>query len=216
MLSHARVLLSTARPTSPASDRTKGGGSVGCTENTEVRCRERKIRIDEDTALIQIESKSPKEFAKKFRDATGEPREKRLLPITNSKAYRQRDLTSLHTDTEKRSGRAAPEILEEQVTRRVKRRMGIDFTERGLGGFGSVVGLLCVVWPSFLKRRVSSIFPAGTCPWLSAPGNRLRFCSLISTMFALRFKIRTRNTSLGAFQTGSCCEAHRSRVYSKY
>ena len=28
------VLLSTARPTSPASDQTKGGGSVGCTENT--------------------------------------------------------------------------------------------------------------------------------------------------------------------------------------
>ena len=31
------------------------GGSVGCTENTKVRCRERKIRSDEDTALIQID-----------------------------------------------------------------------------------------------------------------------------------------------------------------
>ena len=59
----------TARPTSPESDQTKGGGrSGGCTENTEVRCRERKIRPDEDKALIQIESKSPKEIAKKFRD----------------------------------------------------------------------------------------------------------------------------------------------------
>ena len=33
------------------------GGSVGCTENTEVRCRERMIRSDEDTALIRIESR---------------------------------------------------------------------------------------------------------------------------------------------------------------
>ena len=32
------VLLSTACPTSLASDQTKRGGSVGCTENTEVRC----------------------------------------------------------------------------------------------------------------------------------------------------------------------------------
>ena len=55
----------TARPTSPESDQTKGGGrSGGCTENTEVRCRERKIRSDEDTALIQIESK--RIFQKKF------------------------------------------------------------------------------------------------------------------------------------------------------
>ena len=35
--------------------------------------------------------------------------------------------------------------------------MGINFTERGLGGFGSLVGLLRVVWPSFLKRRVTVI-----------------------------------------------------------
>ena len=33
-------------------------GSVRCTENTEVRCREEKVRSDEDTNLIQIESKN--------------------------------------------------------------------------------------------------------------------------------------------------------------
>ena len=35
-------------------------GSAGCTENTEVRCPRAKIRSDEDTALIQIESKRSK------------------------------------------------------------------------------------------------------------------------------------------------------------
>ena len=53
-----KVLLSTARPTSPINDQTKG--RVGRVyRDTEVRCRERKIRSDEDTALIQIESSSP-------------------------------------------------------------------------------------------------------------------------------------------------------------
>ena len=46
--------------------------------------------------------KDPKEIAKNFRDATGEPREKRLLQITNLKATLQ---------TGKRSGRATPEIF---------------------------------------------------------------------------------------------------------
>ena len=39
------VLLSTACPTSLASDQTKRGGSVGCTENTEVRCPRAKDSI---------------------------------------------------------------------------------------------------------------------------------------------------------------------------
>ena len=85
--------------------------SVGCTENTEVRCRERKIRSDQDTSFIQIESKSPKEFAKKIRDGIGDLGEKMLLPITKRKAIRQRGLTSLYIHTEKRSGRATPEIF---------------------------------------------------------------------------------------------------------
>ena len=45
--------------------------------------RERKVRYDEDRALIQIESRSPKEFAKKIRDGgTGGLGEKRLTGIT--------------------------------------------------------------------------------------------------------------------------------------
>ena len=61
-----KVLLSKICPTSPESDQTEGGGSVGCTQRTprqhrgsvpESESRERKIRSEEDTALIQIESK---------------------------------------------------------------------------------------------------------------------------------------------------------------
>ena len=55
--------------------------------------------------------KDPKEFAKKFRDATGEPREKRLLQITNLKATLQRLHRLYIYHTEKRSGRATPEIF---------------------------------------------------------------------------------------------------------
>ena len=48
----------TARPTSPASNQQKKG-SVGCTENTEIRCQERKVlRSDEEIAVMLVESKS--------------------------------------------------------------------------------------------------------------------------------------------------------------
>ena len=60
------VLLSTARPTSPASDQTKGSGQSGVQENAEVRCRERKVRSDEDTAPSKL---SPEEYAKKIRES---------------------------------------------------------------------------------------------------------------------------------------------------
>ena len=68
-----------------------------------------------DLTKIQLSSKlspkDPKEFAKKFRDATGEPREKRLLQITNLKATLQRLHRLYIYHTEKRSGRATPEIF---------------------------------------------------------------------------------------------------------
>ena len=51
------VLLSTACPTSLASDQTKGGGRPGVQGTPRFGAREQKIRSDEDTALIQIESK---------------------------------------------------------------------------------------------------------------------------------------------------------------
>ena len=70
--------------------RQKGGGRSGVQRTPRFGAREQKIRSDEDTALSKLSPKDPKEIAKKFRDATGEPREKRLLHITNSKATRQR------------------------------------------------------------------------------------------------------------------------------
>ena len=105
------VLLSTACPTSLASDQTKGGGRPGVQRTPRFGAREQKIRSDEDTALSKLSPKDPKEFAKKFRDATGEPREKRLLQITNLKATLQKLHRLYIYHTEKRSGRATPEIF---------------------------------------------------------------------------------------------------------
>ena len=92
------VLLSTARPTSPASD--KGGGGRSGVQRTPSFGAESERS---DLTKIQLLSKlSPKEFAKKFVS---------VLPITKQKANRQRDFTSLHIHTEKRSGRATPEFV---------------------------------------------------------------------------------------------------------
>ena len=77
-----------ARPISPASDQKKGG-SVGCTENTQVRCRERKIRSDRK---IQLLSKlSPKEFAKKIREWIGTAQRDEHRIHHNTKDERQFD-----------------------------------------------------------------------------------------------------------------------------
>ena len=92
--------------------RQKGGGRSGVQRTPRFGAREQKIRSDEDTALSKLSPKDPKEIAKKFRDATGEPREKRLLPITKLKgisARRPYRLSIYHT--EKRSRRATPEIF---------------------------------------------------------------------------------------------------------
>ena len=69
------VLLSTARPTSPASDQTKGGGRSGVQRTPRFGAREQKIRSDKDTALSKLSPKDPKEFAKKFREWMGKPGE---------------------------------------------------------------------------------------------------------------------------------------------
>ena len=90
--------------------RQKGGGRSGVQRTPRFGAREQKIRSDEDTALSKLSPKDPKEFAKKFRDATGEPREKRH---STSQIQRKldRDYTSRRIHTEKRSGRATPEIF---------------------------------------------------------------------------------------------------------
>ena len=89
----------------------KRGGSAGCTENTEVRCPRAKIRSDEDTALIQIESKRSKRICQENSWVEGSsPRKRAPYPSQHERQF-DRDFTSLRTHTEKRSGRATPEIF---------------------------------------------------------------------------------------------------------
>ena len=105
------VLLSTACPTSLASDLTKGGGRPGVQRTPRFGAREQRFDLTKIQLSSKLSPKDPKEFAKKFRDATGEPREKRLLQITNLKATLQRLHRLYIYHTEKRSGRATPEIF---------------------------------------------------------------------------------------------------------
>ena len=53
-----------ACPTSPGNDQTKGGGRPGVQRTPGFGARERRVRSDEDedTALIQIESKIHSRF----------------------------------------------------------------------------------------------------------------------------------------------------------
>ena len=88
------VLLSTACPTSLASDQTKGGGRSGVQRTPRFGAREQKIRSDEDTALSKLSPKDPKEIAKKFREWMRKPRRDEAplhLQVTNLKASQQRD-----------------------------------------------------------------------------------------------------------------------------
>ena len=105
------VLLSTACPTSLASDQTKGGGRPGVQRTPRFGAREQRFDLTKIQLSSKLSPKDPKEFAKKFRDATGEPREKRLLQITNLKATLQRLHRLYIYHTEKRSGRATPEFF---------------------------------------------------------------------------------------------------------
>ena len=105
------VLLSTACPTSLASDQTKGGGRPGVQRTPRFGAREQRFDLTKIQLSSKLSPKDPKEFAKEFRDATGEPREKRLLQITNLKASLQRLHRLYIYHTEKRSGRATPGIF---------------------------------------------------------------------------------------------------------
>ena len=90
------VLLSTACPTSLASDQTKGGGRPGVQRTPKFGAREQRFDLTKIQLSSKLSPKDPKEFAKKFRDATGEPREKRLLQITNLKGKSSETPSSLH------------------------------------------------------------------------------------------------------------------------
>ena len=91
--------------------RQKGGGRSGVQRTPRFGAREQKIRSDEDTALSKLSPKDPKEIAKKFRDATGELREKRLLHNHKLKGKSIETSRLYIYHTEKRSGRATPEIF---------------------------------------------------------------------------------------------------------
>ena len=91
--------------------RQKGGGRPGVQRTPRFGAREQRFDLTKIQLSSKLSPKDPKEFAKKFRDATGEPREKRLLQITNLKATLQRLHRLYIYHTEKRSGRATPEIF---------------------------------------------------------------------------------------------------------
>ena len=97
------------------------------------------------TKYSSLSSKlSPKEFAKKIREWMGKPGEMSGPPITKQKANRQRDLTSLHIHTEKRSGSATPEndgqnAATTQIMQQLMTQLAISFLENGKYSNGSSV-----------------------------------------------------------------------------
>ena len=62
------VLLSTACPTSLASDQTKGGGRPGVQRTPRFGAREQRFDLTKIQLSSKLSPKDPKEFAKKFRD----------------------------------------------------------------------------------------------------------------------------------------------------
>ena len=109
--SSSSVLLSTARPTSPASDQTKGGGRSGVQRTPRFGAREQKIRSDEDTALSKLSPKIQKKLPRSFvmRQESPERRGSSRSQILKASLQRLHRLYIYHT--EKRSGRATPEIF---------------------------------------------------------------------------------------------------------
>ena len=104
------ILLSAARPTSPASDQTKGGGRSGVQRTPRFGAREQKIRSDEDTALSKL---SPKIQRNCQEISWVDEEARRDGPLLNHNTKRHSPETSrLYIyHTEKRSGRATPEIF---------------------------------------------------------------------------------------------------------
>ena len=105
------VLLSTACPTSLASDQTKGGGRPGVQRTPRFGAREQKIRSDEDTALSKLSPKIQKKLPRSFvmRQESPERRGSSRSQILKASLQRLHCLYIYHT--EKRSGRATPEIF---------------------------------------------------------------------------------------------------------
>ena len=105
------VLLSTACPTSLASDQTKGGGRPGVQRTPRFGAREQRFNLTKIQLSSKLSPKDPKEFAKKIREWRGAaPGEGRATHHnTKGKSTETSRLYIYHT--EKRSGRATPEIF---------------------------------------------------------------------------------------------------------
>ena len=106
-----RVLLSTACPTSLASDQTKGGGRPGVQRTPKCGAREQRFDLTKIQLSSKLSPKDPKEFAKKIREWRGAaPGDGRATHHnTKGKSTETSRLYIYHT--EKRSGRATPEIF---------------------------------------------------------------------------------------------------------
>ena len=65
------VLLSTACPTSLASDQTKGGGRPGVQRTPRFGAREQRFDLTKIQLSSKLSPKDPKEFAKKIREWRG-------------------------------------------------------------------------------------------------------------------------------------------------
>ena len=105
------VLLSTACPTSLASDQTKGGGRPGVQRTPRFGAREQRFDLTKIQLSSKLSPKDPKEFAKKIREWRGAAPGKGRPTHHNTKGKSTETSRLYIYHTEKRSGRATPEIF---------------------------------------------------------------------------------------------------------
>ena len=91
------VLLSTACPTSLASDQTKGGGRPGVQRTPRFGAREQRFDLTKIQLSSKLSPKTQKKLPRKFVSGGEQPQEKGVLPITTRKANRQRLHVSTYT-----------------------------------------------------------------------------------------------------------------------
>ena len=105
------VLLSTACPTSLASDQTKGGGRPGVQRTPRFGAREQRFDLTKIQLSSKLSQKDPKEYAKKIREWRGAAPGKGRATHHNTKGKSTETSRLYIYHTEKRSGRATPEIF---------------------------------------------------------------------------------------------------------
>ena len=105
------VLLSTACPTSLASDQTKGGGRPGVQRTPRFGAREQRFDLTKIQLSSKLSPKDPKEFAKKIREWRGATPGNGRATHHNTKGKSTETSRLYIYHTEKRSGRATPEIF---------------------------------------------------------------------------------------------------------